>query len=125
MDPTEPDGPENRDDAARDRSLVDDLKALASDGRSFAEAEWTYQSQRLAHAGRTAPKILLLLLLALFFVFFALMALVMGAILALVPLIGAAVATVVVVGCLLVAAMLVLMVALNRWKRLKALVMEK
>lgn len=99
-----------------ERSLVDDLRELASDGRTLLEAEIAYQKSRAMLAGSTAKSIAGWLALALALVFFSLMALTVGAVLALVPLLGALGATVVVVLVLLAAAALSARVAIRRWR---------
>lgn len=100
---------------AADRSLIDDVRALAEDGRTLLEAELAYQKSRAALAGRTAKSMAGWIALALSLVFFALMGLVMGLLLTLAPLIGGLGATLVVVLALLVAAGLCAWVAVRRW----------
>ena len=103
--------PEGED--ARDRSLVDDLRQLANDGRVLLEAELAYQKSRAVVAGQGAKGIAGWLALAL--VFFALMALVLGLMLVLAPLIGGLGATLVTVLGLLLAAGLSAWAAKRRW----------
>ncbi len=102
--------------AAAERSLVDDVRELVSDGRTLLEAELAYQKSRAALAGRTAKSMAGWIALALSLVFFALMALVMGLLLILTPLIGGLGATLVVVFGLLGAAGLSGWVAMRRWQ---------
>ncbi len=113
-DPT----PESNLDAARERSLRDDLESLAAEARVLAEAELAYQKSRAALAGRETPRIAALGLLAAVLAFFALMALVLGAVLALTPALGAWGATGAVTGGLLLAALLCAGIAALRWKRM-------
>ena len=101
---------------AAERSLVDDVRELVSDGRTLLEAELAYQKSRAALAGRTAKSMAGWIALALSLVFFALMALVMGLLLILTPLIGGLGATLVVVFGLLGAAGLSGWVAMRRWQ---------
>ena len=101
---------------AAERSLVDDVRELVSDGRTLLEAELAYQKSRAALAGRTAKSMAGWIALALSLVFFALMALVVGLLLILAPLIGAVGATLVVVAALLIAAGLSGWVAARRWQ---------
>ena len=101
---------------AAERSLVDDVRELVTDGRTLLEAELAYQKSRAALAGRTAKSMAGWIALALSLVFFALMALVMGLILILTPLIGALGATLAVVAALLIAAGLSGWVAARRWQ---------
>ena len=101
---------------AAERSLVDDVRDLVSDGRTLLEAELAYQKSRAALAGRTAKSMAGWIALALSLVFFALMALVMGLLLILAPLIGGLGATLLVVPGLLAAAGLSGWVAARRWQ---------
>lgn len=105
--------PEGED--ARDRSLVDDLRQLANDGRVLLEAELAYQKSRAVVAGQGAKGIAGWLALALALVFFALMALVLGLMLVLAPLIGGLGATLVTVLGLLLAAGFSAWAAKRRW----------
>lgn len=100
---------------AAERSLVDDVRELVTDGRTLLEAELAYQKSRAALAGRTAKSMAGWIALALSLVFFALMALVMGLLLILAPLIGGLGATLLVVAGLLIAAALSGWVAARRW----------
>ncbi|MCK9544238.1 MAG: phage holin family protein [Novosphingobium sp.] len=99
------------DDDARERSLVEDLRKLAGDGRAFAEAEIAYQRARVAYAGAAARPIAALGALALCFVFFALMAATVGSVIALAPRLGAWGATGAVAGGLILLAALCALVA--------------
>lgn len=110
---------------ARDRSLVDDVRQLASDGKTLLEAELAYQKSRAAVAGAGARGIAAWAALALALLFFTLMALVMGLLLALAPLIGGWGAMVVVVLGLLITAALSGWAAVRRWQRMAALLAEQ
>ena len=103
-----------------ERSLVDDLRELASDGRTLLEAELAFQKSRAALAGTTAKGIAGWLALALALAFFALMAVTVGALLVLSALIGPLGATVVVVLVLVIGAVLSARVALGRWRAMSA-----
>ena len=103
---------------AAERSLVDDVKQLAHDGRTLLEAELAYQKSRAAVAGQGAKGIAGWGGLALALVFFALMALVMGVLLALSATLGAWAATAVVVAALVLTAALAGWSAAQRWKNL-------
>jgi uncharacterized membrane protein YqjE len=105
-------------------TLVDDLRALAVDGRTLLEAELAYQKSRAALAGKAAGSIAGWGALALALVFFALMALVMGLLLALEPPLGPWGAMAAVVVGLLVAAALAGWIAARRWKRTAAKLAE-
>ncbi|MFM5893186.1 MAG: phage holin family protein [Novosphingobium sp.] len=108
-----------------ERSLVDDVKQLASDSRTLLEAEFAYQKSRAAVAGAGIKGITGWAALALALVFFALMALVMGVLLGLTALIGAWAATGATVLGLLLAAGLSALAASQRWKRMSALLAEE
>lgn len=110
-------------DAAQ-RSLVEDIKHLASDGRTLLEAEFAYQKSRAAVAGAGAKGIAGWAALALALVFFALMALVVGVLLGLAQLIGIWPATGVTVIAVLVAAGLCGLAASRRFKRMSALLAD-
>ena len=106
-------------DAAK-RSLVDDVKHLASDGRTLLEAELAYQKSRAAVAGAAIKGIAGWAALALALVFFALMALVVGLLLGIAELVGIWVATSVTVLLVLLVAGLSGLAASKRWKRMAA-----
>ena len=108
---------DNSADAA-ERSLVDDVRQLVSDGRTLLEAVLAYQKSQAAVAGQGAKGIAGWTALALALVFFALMALVMGLLLALSELVGGWIAMVVVVLGLLFAAGLSGLAAARRWKHM-------
>lgn len=120
----DPSPPLLKPEADAERSLVDDVKQLASDGRTLLEAEFAYQKSRAAVAGAGIKGITGWAALALALVFFALMALVMGLVLGLTELIGAWAATAVAVLVLLAAAGLSALAASRRWKRMSALLSD-
>lgn len=105
------------DDPA-DRSLVEDLRLLAGDARTFAEAEFAYQKSRAQVFGGGIGKIVGLAAAALLLVSLGLIALVVGLIMALAPLITAWGATAVVVGVLLALAAAAALWAKSLWNRL-------
>lgn len=113
------------DEKAAERSLVEDVRQLVDDGRTLVEAELAYQKSRAVVAGMAAKSIAGWVLLGLALLFFSLMALVLGLILALTPVIGAASATLVVVLGLLAMGALSGLVALRRWKRAAALLSDE
>lgn len=88
---------------AKERSLPEDLRELADNARSFAEAEFAYQKARAAYAGGKAKVIAILGVLAAAFAFFALMAVVVGSVIALGPALGVWGAMAAVAGGLLLA----------------------
>ncbi|AIT78444.1 phage holin family protein [Novosphingobium pentaromativorans] len=69
-------------------TLTEDLRQLAQDARVLAEAEFAFQKSRAAYAGAEAKGIALLGVVALVVLFFAAMALVVGAVIALGPVLG-------------------------------------
>lgn len=90
-------------------SLVDDLSALAEDGKTLFEAEIGFQKTRLAFAANRSKSAVLSGLMAVGFLHLALIALVVGAVIALEPYLTAFGATAVVVGILLFSAFLLLL----------------
>lgn len=101
-----------------ERSLVEDVRQLVSDGRTLLDAELAYQKSRAAVAGQGAKGIAGWGALALALVLFTLMALVLGFTLALSASIGPWLATAVMVLGLSLATGLSAMTAARRWKRM-------
>ncbi|WP_088310023.1 phage holin family protein [Novosphingobium sp. B 225] len=114
---TEPEPPLIKDSPAdaAERSLVEDLRQLASDGRTLLEAELAYQKSRAAVAGQGAKAIAGWGTLALVLVMFALMALTFGLVLGLASMFGPWWATLISVLLLLLAAGLSGLIAARRW----------
>ena len=110
---------------AAERSLVEDIKDLASDGRTFLEAELANQKSRAAVAGAGAKGIAGWASLALALVFFALMALVLGVLLGIAEFIGIWAATGVTVLLVLSAAGLAGLAANRRWQRMNAALFDE
>ena len=108
-----------RIDDPRDRSLVDDLRHLAEDGKAYADAELAFQKARAAVAAESAKSIAIFGALAAVLVFFALMALTLGLVLALTPLLGAWGAMGASFGALLLLAGICALIAGARFKRMK------
>ncbi|HEX7709800.1 MAG TPA: phage holin family protein [Sphingomonadaceae bacterium] len=104
--------------SSRSGSLFDDVGALVEDGKTYAEAELAYQKSRLLFASGHAKWVAIFGGLALVLVVLALVALVIGALLALVPVLGAWGATAVVVAVLVVASAILLGLAKARWSHL-------
>ena len=117
----QPEPPLVKDEAsdAATRSLIDDVRQLAVDGRTLLEAELAYQKSRATLAGQTAKGMAGWIALALALVFFALMALVMGLLLALTPLIGGWLAMLAVVLGPLLAAALSGLAAKRKWQAME------
>jgi ABC-type multidrug transport system fused ATPase/permease subunit len=101
---------------ARDRSLQDDLRDLAEEARTAAEAEFAFQKSRAAYAGKSLPKIAGLLVGAAVLAFFAMMALVVGLVIALAPLLTAWGSMAFVTVVLLALALVLALTARNRFK---------
>lgn len=78
---------------AHPRSLTDDLLALLDDGRIYVESEIQFQKTRAAFAIGKGRTVALYGIAAFAMLHLALMALVVGAVIALTPLIGAWLAT--------------------------------
>ena len=101
-----------------DRSLVDDIRQLAGDARTYAEAELSYQRSLAALIGGTIGAIAGRIAFAAALIFFALMAVVLGSVLALTPMLSAWGATAAVVLVLLLSALACGLWARARWRRL-------
>lgn len=93
--------------------LIEDVRQLAADARTMAEAELAYQKSRGIVAAGAAKSIAIHGALAGALAFYALGALVVGLLLALTPLVTAWGATAIVVGVLLIG-MFVCVKAINR-----------
>lgn len=115
---------EEDESSAGDRSLAEDLHALAGDGRAFLQAELAYQKTRASYAAGSIRTIAILAVLAGALAFFSLMALVFGLLLALTPLLTAWGATAVVVGSLATFAFLALKLAATRWTKMLAMLSD-
>jgi hypothetical protein len=101
-----------------DRSLLDDLRLLAGDARTLAEAEFAYQKSRAQVFGGGVGKIVGLAVAALLFVSLALIGLTVGLIIGLTPLITAWGATALVVAVLILLAGTAALWAKSLWNRL-------
>ncbi len=106
-------------------SVIADVRQLAADAKSLAEAELAYQTSRAQFAGQAAGRIALYGLVALVLAVFALGALVVGLLIALTPLVTAWGATAIVAGGLALVALLCVMLAKAKWTRAKAAIAEK
>lgn len=71
-----------------DLSLAQDLRLLAQEAKTFAQAELAFQKSRAAYVGKETRNIVILLVIAAVLVFFAVMAFVVGTVIALGPLLG-------------------------------------
>lgn len=108
-------GPEPADaGGAAQPSLLSDVEALVADGKTYAEAELAFQKTRLLYASDKVKAAAIFTGIAAVFVVMAIVALVLGAVLALTPLIGALGATAAVFLALLVCAGVLVMLAKSR-----------
>lgn len=117
MNDTEPPIPAEQVEAAKERSLVEDLRLLADDARAYARAEYTYQKSRGFQAGQELKRAAIFTALSVACLIVALVALTMGLIFALTPHLTAWGATGVVVGVLLVAAGIFAWIASGRLRQ--------
>ena len=99
-----------------DFALFDELRLLADDARTYAEAELAFQKSRAGVAAGGIKSVAILGVAAFLFVFFALGALTIGALLALAEQVGAWGATGIVCGTLLIATAACLLLARRRWR---------
>nr|WP_166176505.1 phage holin family protein [Altererythrobacter segetis] len=108
------------DEAAENRSLIDDVEVLIEDGKTYLEAELNFQKTRAQFVGDRAKGVALYGLLGLMFAWMALIGLTIGLIFALTPSIGGWGATGVVVAIWLVVAGVAFRAAAGRWRALLA-----
>jgi hypothetical protein len=106
------------EEAAENRSLIDDVEVLIEDGKTYLEAELNYQKSRAVFAGDRAKGVALYALIALIFVWMALIGLTIGLIFALTPAIGPWGATGAVVVVWLIVAGIAARAAAGRWRDL-------
>ena len=99
-------------------SLTDDIAALISDGKTYAEAEMAFQKARLSFSAGKARSAALLWLLAIALAHLALVALVVGAVIALSPILTPIGATLLVTAILVLSAILFVRMANRRIKAL-------
>ena len=122
------DMPEPSDDAplaeghgvleGEERSLLDEMRALIDDGRTYLEAELGFQKTRAAFVADRARSTIVFGAVAALLGFLALVGLTVGSIIALTPLLTAWGASAVVVAVLLLAAALAVRAAGRRWSSL-------
>ncbi len=105
-------------------SLAADLRQLAEEAKALAQAEFAFQKSRAADAGAQGKAIAGLLLVAAVVVFFAVMALVVGAVLALGPVLGPWGATAAVTLALLAVAATCLLSARARARQMKSVLTD-
>jgi len=108
-----------------DLSLVEDVRLLIGEARTFAQAEVAYQKTRAAYVGAQTKAIAVLGLGAVVLVIFAVMALVLGAVIAVGTLIGPWLAMIVVPLAILIVAAIMGIAARKRSKKMLTLVLDK
>jgi uncharacterized membrane protein YqjE len=106
--------PPNSD--AADRSLIEDVRQLAQDGKTLIEAELAYQKSRAVVAGVGVKGVVAYIALAVTLVIFALVSLTVGLLIALTPWLSAFGATAVVTLGLLGGAALCGWIGKSRWE---------
>ena len=95
-------------------SLTEEIAGLVSDGRTYVEAEIAFQKSRLRFAAGKSKGVLLYGVMAFGFVHLGLIALVVGAVIALAPIVGGVAATVIVAGVMMIIAAVLLVLLRNR-----------
>lgn len=100
------------------RSLVDDVEALLSDGRTYLEAEVAYQKSRALHVVDRGKSALVYVIAGALFALMTLLGLTVGLIISLAQLVGPWIASVIVVLALGLVAFLLLRAAQRRWNSL-------
>lgn len=109
------------DDPA-ERSLGDDLRQLADDGRTLLEAEFAYQKSRAIAAGSGIASLIGWAALGAVLVLLAVIAALFGVVLELSNLVGAAGATLIVVVSMLIVATICALVVQRKWRRIDRIV---
>lgn len=112
-------------DEAETPSLAGDLRQLAEEAKTLAQAEFAFQKSRAAYAGAESRTISLLLVGAAVLVFFAVMALVTGAVIALGPVLGPWGAMAAVTLALLLVAGICALSAKARFKRMMTIISDE
>lgn len=100
------------------RSLLDDVRALIDDGKTYLEAELGFQKSRAAFVADRAKSTIVFGAIAALLGFLALIGLVVGSIIALTPYLTAWGASILVVAVLLIAAALAARAAGRKWSSL-------
>jgi VIT1/CCC1 family predicted Fe2+/Mn2+ transporter len=119
------DDPQQPIEEAEALSLSEDLRLLVEQGKEFARAELDWQKARAKYAGQQAGIVAGVAALAAAFFLFALVALVVGAVIALAPVIGAWLATAAVAGTLAVVALMLALIAMLKARAMGRLIADK
>ena len=110
--------------SAETRSLFDDLEALIDDGRTYLEAEFTYQKTRASFVTDKLKKTVAFAVVALVIAFLAAIGLTVGLIIALTPHVTGWGATAIVVGGMLLIAYLMVRRAGRNWNAMMGVIKE-
>ena len=102
-------------------SLVEEVSALIDDGRTYAQAELTFQKTRAKLAGRAVGVALAALVVAIILLHIAFLALAVGLVMALAPLVTIWGAIGIVVGALLLLTGVLVYVAAKNGRKIGAL----
>lgn len=111
-------------DHGEDHSLIADLDALLTDGKTYLEAELTYQKSRIAFSGSRVKWAFIYGAASFGFLHMALIAFVVGLVIAMTPLVGPWIAIAIVVGMLLVGAFVFIRRLRNRLREIRAVFEE-
>ena len=112
-------------DGASERSLLEDVDAAIEDGKTYLEAELTFQKTRAAFAADRFKDAALFAAIGLLLALLALVALTIGLVIALVPLLTAWGAAAAVTVAWLILAAIFLRMATARWRRLLAMFLAR
>ncbi|KHK91268.1 phage holin family protein [Novosphingobium malaysiense] len=109
---------------SEDPTIAEDLRQLADEAKTLAQAELAFQKSRTAYAGSQSKTIAALLVVAAVLVFFAVMAMVTGTVIALGPVLGLWGAMAAVTLSLFVLAGVCALAARSRFKHMMAIVSD-
>lgn len=113
-------GEEEGAGATADHSLIADLDALFSDGKTYLEAELAFQKSRVAFSGSRIKWAFIYGAAAFGFLHLALIAFVVGVVIALTPVLGPWLSIMTVVGLLLVGAFVFIQRLRRRLREVRA-----
>lgn len=102
---------------AAERSLAEDLRALADESRAYATAEIEFQKTRAGFAGKRIVRLAIFAALSLGFIWLAMITLPVGLLIALAPQVGIWPAIGIAVGAFLVLGAICALVAMAIWRR--------
>jgi Flp pilus assembly protein TadB len=110
--------PDETDGGVNERSLLEDVEAAIEDGKTYLEAELTYQRTRAAYAADRFKNAAVFAAIGMSLALLALVALTVGLVFALVPLLTAWGAAAAVTLAWLALAAVFLRMATARWRKL-------